>query len=606
MLSIGQITDDYWYRLDDNGANFKQITDTFDMHITNEYPDSIPFSVQPNINEYERFVYFWKSRLGINNGQTSYEPYKDAIINALNAPYCVTGDPSNWELVGPVSYSLQSLGLVRQVLHDPDNSGSYLLASDFGGIWKNQQTGNSWVNVTDNLRSPGLAISELIRDPNNHYHLLASTSSGLHSAGHKGGYGIGIIESFDNGNTWTVMQGLQVQNVKAVIKVLFDPSDNTGNTIFALTATKIFKSTNLGQTWFNFQPPALGQHEMFFDMEIANNGIIFVSTKHLYTAGAHAYRLVNGNWEDLSQNNSLTSFKYASFTKPHQSKVFISCTKEDPHETHIYKSLNNGNTWADIKIFYSGGNKPKSSIRYSPQSNIIYFSTVKLKYFKDDGTYTTHSLDANHSDIRDLDFMGIDAQGYEHLIIATDGGITRTIINKNDLSHGQVENLNGNYLPICEFVGFGIAHSSPEFIVAGAMHNQSFKYQNGSWYNFSGGDGGDCEVNWDAPSNYYFMTQGCQYSNDKPLYCSSLFIGKEYELNPDNPYIIYFGSAESVLGIYNETTNDDPEIKDVPSEIEKVGAIGVNTNNEIFIADFTMADNNTPNRFVKSTDGGDH
>jgi len=93
------------------------------------------------------------------------------------------------------------------------------LSSDYGGLWKSQPTGNSWKNVTDDLRIPGLSATEIIRNPINHDHIIASTSSGLHSAN----YGIGIIESFDNGDTWSVMQGFPYQTVPVVKKVLYDP-----------------------------------------------------------------------------------------------------------------------------------------------------------------------------------------------------------------------------------------------------------------------------------------------------------------------------------------------------------------------------------------------
>jgi len=252
VIAFSQITDNYWEKLAFEPEHFDQIVDTFNTYLSKTYPDSVPQDKLSNIKDYQRFVYFWKSRLGIDSSQASYEPYQKAVINNLSRGYCATGDPANWEMAGPVTYSKQLLGLVRQVLHDPNNPGSYLLASDYGGIWKIRETGNSWENVTDNLRSPGLAISELIRDPNNANHLLASTSSGLHSAGNKASYGIGIIESFDNGNTWSVNAGFSlVENTGAgVVKILYSPFGD----LYAITAdkaNKIFYSVDNGSNWYS-------------------------------------------------------------------------------------------------------------------------------------------------------------------------------------------------------------------------------------------------------------------------------------------------------------------------------------------------------------------
>ncbi len=619
-MLFSQITDNYWEKLAFEPEHFDQIVDTFNTYLSTTYPDSVPQDKLSNIKDYQRFVYFWKSRLGIDSSQASYEPYQKAVINNLSRGYCATGDPANWEMAGPVTYSSQLLGLVRQVLHDPNNPGSYLLASDYGGIWKSRETGNSWENVTDNLRSPGLAISELIRDPNNANHLLASTSSGLHSAGNKAGYGIGIIESFDNGNTWSVNTGFPlVENTGAgVVKVLYSPA----GTLYAITSDSIYYSTENGYIWWHFTTPdSLTKNDVFHDIEIADNGDVFLATKYPYndsTGKIYRYNNSSEKWENIKTlNPQILDFQTASFSTPYQGKIFMHCTGKCG--SIVYKTLNDGDTWELLKK----NNKPlslgamKNEIEYSPDSNIVYSGSDYLYYFKD-GVYTLHHFgheDNMHEDIRDLDFMGIDADGKENILIATDGGISLGKINVQTLSADNPVNLNGNYLPICEFVGFGISHSSPEFIVAGAMHNHTYRYQNGQWDNFPGGDGGDCEINWDNPDIYYYMSNSAMVSSSESDFNyygpAAWFIGMEYELNPNDPYILYFGrgrisgdNPNAIIGMYNEhtkvlTTNT------VPIEISEVGAIGVNTNNEIFVADFIPKKYDKPNRLIKSSDNGD-
>ncbi|NOY49175.1 MAG: hypothetical protein GXO88_01200, partial [Chlorobi bacterium] len=432
--------DDYWKRLIVDEGNFYQIVDLFEVQLINEYPDSIPKSKMSNINEYERFFNFWNSRLGLYSNTISYQPYQDEITNQISAPYCYSGDPANWELVGPVANSKHLLGLVRRVIHDPSVADSYLLASDYGGLWKKQQNSNSWVNVTDNFHSPGLAISEIVRDPKDNNHLIASTSSGLHTAGAKAGYGLGIIESFDNGNSWYFMWGFSAPDAKGIVKILFDPSDPDDNTLYAITYNTIYKSTDMGQNWNIVPGPAITIYDIFLDIEINSNGTIF--------------------------------------------------------------------------------------------------------------------------------------------------------------------------LPISEFIGCGISHSSDEIVVAGATHNHSFKYENNSWSNFSSGDGGDCEVNWND-NKYYYSTQSSYHSNSTFSFSNQTggFIGMEYEQDPSDPNIIYYAwgktssTSNAFFGKYDQTTDIKTKIY-VPNEIDKVGAFGINTNNEYFVADFRATNELEPNRFVKSTDGG--
>ncbi len=320
VIAFSQITDNYWNKLESTANNFSQVSDSFDIYINSTYPDSIPQDKLGNIKNYFRFVNFWKSRTGEINNEVSYKPYQDAILNLLTDPVCNGEDPANWELVGPVSYGSQMLGLVSQVLHNPQDSGDYILSSDYGGLWKSQATGESWKNITDMLRIPGLSATEMIRNPKNNNHIIVSTTGGLHSAN----YGIGIIESFDNGETWSVMQGFPHQNAPVVQKVLYDPYQSFGNEIalYAITKKEIYHSINTGLTWSLISGPPISDFDDYIDIEVVDiNGTtgLFLSTKYRYNGvDGKIFRLRNGNWEDILQTASvITPFQSASGLAPY-------------------------------------------------------------------------------------------------------------------------------------------------------------------------------------------------------------------------------------------------------------------------------------------------
>jgi hypothetical protein len=88
------------------------------------------------------------------------------------------------------------------------------------------------------------------------------------------------------------------------------------------------------------------------------------------------------------------------------------------------------------------------------------------------------------------------------------------------------------------------------------------------------------------------------------------FVGMEYELNPNDPYLLYFGRAHNETPsarfmIYDER-NDELTIRNTPSDVSKVGAIGVNTNNVIFFADYHGNKETMPHRFNVSYDNGEN
>ncbi|MDP3014126.1 MAG: hypothetical protein Q8M92_07795, partial [Candidatus Subteraquimicrobiales bacterium] len=130
-------------------------------------------------------------------------------------------------------------------------------------------------------------------------------------------------------------------------------------------------------------------------------------------------------------------------------------------------------------------------------------------------------------------------------------------------------------------------------------------------------DGGDCEVNWDNDAIYYYQANQTMKRNfnnqNSNLYDNYFdwFIGMKYELNPDDPYLVYFGRRKKIeAGIYlarfckyNEKTQE-LHMRDAPSGVSAIGAIGINTRNEIMIADYDWSDANTPNRLNLSLDDG--
>jgi photosystem II stability/assembly factor-like uncharacterized protein len=669
---LAQIDDQYWEKIEIDAHHFTTVTDLFNNDIGAHSSDSIPQERIKSIKNYYRFINFWKGRLGaIDDTTLSYTPYLKAGINNIFNPYCTESDSANWQLLGPTSLNMQWLGLVASVLSDPETPGYYLLSSDRGGIWQSQSTGNSWANVTDNIKLPGLTATEMIRNPFDNYHIIASTSGGMHTAH----YGMGIIESFDNGTTWSLQEGFPYTTCPFVQKVIYDPNDhisNDGLTLWAITRTtnsgKIYFSPNTGVEWVEIPgPPNIPNHVRFHDIEIDDQGTVWVATSATYNnVDGGVYKYKNGIWYDVSNlfENGI-KYQQAALTKPHDGKIFVKvddCNLSVQNgATRVYKTTNYGATWTFlVEPDYFLSNKNQCEIEYSPESGIIYFGGIRVGLLKDDGSTDFVYFSPLHFDVRDFDFMGIDANNYENVLVATDGGITLMKVNIEDLSQYTLENLNGNHLPIGNFLGIGVSHSDHEFIIGGTIHCNSFKYtkgqwknfivdreaasfskplasksdslsinfgdneisklnmehafcNHGPWMNFKGVDGGDSEVNWLDQSIYYYQANESMYTSSKPgvpIYDSpdNWFIGMKYELNPNDPYTLYFGrrrngSQFAYFMIYDETT-DNLTIRNTPPDVSAVGPIGINQSNMLFFADYSIAGSSTPNRFNKSIDDG--
>jgi hypothetical protein len=493
-----EINDNYWKILCNDPSEFSNVMDSFNLYIQRNYPDSVPKDKEIYIKDYHRFVNFWQHRLGLSESNLSYEPYFQAVKANMINPICQGEDLANWQILGPTHHTSQELGLVTEVLDDPNNPNVYLLSSELGGIWKRYDQSDIWVNVTKSMRIPGISATEIIRDPFYHDHIIASTGGGL--SGNYADFGMGIIESFDNGDNWSIMQGFDYNQFPIVVRVITDPNDNDPNdglTLYAITKHTIFYSNNTGGDWAIFSgPPEQNEDNDYQDIEIDDLGSIYVSSQNPWNNNlGQVFKFDGANWNDLSEKIHPGLFGGARITQPYEGKIFVMVDYPVPNEKakrRIYETNDYGDNWQAF------GNQllsfPQNEIEYSPLSSSVWVGQVKLMNIKEYDPIHNYCADgAIHSDIRDIVLLGIDENGDENLLLATDGGITLTKLDPfwyiSPYSGMTHLNLNGSFLPICEFMGIGVSHSSNEFIVGGVMHCNTFIYENDGWTNDYMGDG---------------------------------------------------------------------------------------------------------------------
>ncbi|HLJ97812.1 MAG TPA: PKD domain-containing protein [Gemmataceae bacterium] len=250
---------------------------------------------------------------------------------------------------------------------NPTNGATF--AGNYG-IWKTMDGGANWTNTTANIVSPFFSpFTSLVMDPGNHSVLYAavgttngSTANGVYETtnggttwtpltGFPGGTGTGrivltladvgasttlyasvsdpksatfgntleILKSTDGGTTWNPVMAESPQSTNYVNymagqgwydqTLILDPSDPTGNTVYAEGQVPLLKTTDGGMTWTDISAGADG-HGPHTD----HHGIGF----------DHNGRLLDGNdggiwrldsatvgnihWTDLNGNLQITQF----------------------------------------------------------------------------------------------------------------------------------------------------------------------------------------------------------------------------------------------------------------------------------------------------------
>jgi len=148
-------------------------------------------------------------------------------------------------------------GRTRGLLVDPDDTTyhTWYAGSVGGGIWKTENAGKDWINLTPDF--PNLATSTLVMSAHNTNVIYAGTGEGFDGLMVNGS---GIWKSNDKGNTWVVLESTS-QNPKFqnVLRLIVNPEDE--NELLACTVSSprdqinaeyksyIMKSLDGGKTW---------------------------------------------------------------------------------------------------------------------------------------------------------------------------------------------------------------------------------------------------------------------------------------------------------------------------------------------------------------------
>jgi photosystem II stability/assembly factor-like uncharacterized protein len=213
-----------------------------------------------------------------------------AFVIAVNAQWVKTG--------------LTNVSSVQSIMV---NNGRLYVLSD-GNILISPDMGKTWKKVLSSDASNVLAVSG-----NNIY---------------TGTVGGGVFHSADNGATWTVTgvpnKGLPIYNKVQCITV-------SGNKIFAGTYGKgIFLSTSNCSNWVEINS---GLTNLFVNCIITNNNNVFAGTD------GGVFRLIENKWVDADYGISDSIILCLVVDK---NNIFAGT-----NDKGIYRSINNGLTWAE-------------------------------------------------------------------------------------------------------------------------------------------------------------------------------------------------------------------------------------------------------------------
>jgi len=339
----------------------------------------------------------------------------------------------HWRMVGP-----SRGGRVVAVAGDPVHKLVFYFGATGGGIWKTEDGGIGWRNVSDGFVNTG-SVGAVAVAPSNTDVVYA----GMGEACVRGdaSYGDGVYRSADAGKTWTHV-GLEA--TKSIARVRVSPTDPNLVYVAALgdpwgpsAERGVFRSRDGGRSWQKilYRGEQSGAADLIMDP--TNPKILYASTLELQRfpwglrsagPGTGLFKSTDGgdNWTELTNRPGMPSGlkgRIGIAVAPSQPQRVWALIDAEPGKKGIYRSDDAGQTWRHLTDNAELTERPwyyHHIFADSKDPNLLYVLNVGA-WKSTDGGEKWEPFRPPHGDHHDL---WIDPADPQRMIEGNDGGAT--------------------------------------------------------------------------------------------------------------------------------------------------------------------------------------
>ncbi len=359
---------------------------------------------------------------------------------------------------------------------------TYYMGTTGGGLWKTEDAGAQWKNVSDGYFKTGsvgaVAVSE--SDPR-----IVYVGMGEHAPrGVMSSYGDGVYKSYDAGKTWKHM-GLE--KTQQISRIVIHPKNPDVVLVAAQGAIHgatqdrgIYKSTDGGNTWKKvlYINDLTGCSELSMDMH--NPMVIYAAMWHNLRLpwkvisggpGSGLYKSIDGGetWNTIHTGLPKELGKMAiAVSRANSDKVYALIESDSDKELGgFFVSENAGKSWAKVSGDHRLLQRAWYYIEVFPDTQdehtVYVMSAPALRSI--DGGKTWETLDGPHGDYHDL---WINPHNSKNMVIADDGGAGITF------NRGETWSTQSN-MPTAQFYRINTDNHFPYRIYAGQQDNTSVR-----------------------------------------------------------------------------------------------------------------------------------
>lgn len=557
--------------------------------------------------QYHRFKTFMGQRCGSDGSMSDYSDAMNGYYGNISSLASVSG--TKWCFLGPNrkpqllkgGYEGQEgKGRLNATWVDPNDLDNIYVGASHGGLWHTTDAGDHWENLSDNIGEWVGGVESIEVSHANSDHIFIACRTEIYE------YYAGVFKSTNGGQTWTKVLGHNISYTNTSgnttwwpiddgnhepRKIIMDPDD--ADVLYLATRTKVFKSTDAGDTWTQVLGLSYWLNEGFWDIDIEESDPdhVIVSGQEVYESfdGFNSYTSITASVIDPSHNSGGNTFQ--------QGRIEIS-KDYSSNETlyHAYLWLEGSNKRiACVEVErvnntmttrFAQGNQPgafgvKFSFQVSPndESTCYVGGWRNWQWHEDQGTGGLRNISNRypntaywvHDDTKG-ELVIQDNQGSDAIFAGTDGGLfvnyqwdpsenyTDNLSNKvwHDLSDAGVFN---DGLDITEFHGAAASEGKKDVVLGGAQDVGCISIINGAAYSVEAyGDGGAAVINHSdvnraysyfggGPAQQIRHTQNGWLTNavSTPSGFGDAGLKQPFEIHPTDADKLYLGWGQYLL-----------------------------------------------------------
>ena len=467
--------------------------------------------------------------------------------------------------VGPAFMS----GRIADIAINPENENEWYVAVGSGGVWKTVNSGTTWSPIADNESFYSTGCITI--DPHNTSKIWLGTGENV--GGRHVGIGHGIYVSDNGGKNWKSM-GLKAS--EHISKIIVSPKDS--DVVFVASQGPLwssggerglYKTNDGGKTWKNVL--SVNEWTGVTDVVIneQNPNILYAATwqRHRNVAsymgggpGTSIYKSIDhGNtWVEIKNglpNSNLGKIGLA--ISPFDSTIVYAAVETDRRNGAVYKTTNSGGSWKKMSDTVSGATGPHyyQELVASPHVfDKIYLMDTKVQVSENGGKdfYVMNESD-KHVDNHSLTFKMSDPN---YLLIGTDGGVYESFDDTNSWK------FVGN-LPLTQFYKLAVDDAYPFYNIFGGTQDnntqggpsRTFKTSgitNSDWFVLLGGDGHQPATEPGNPNIVYAQSQQGNIHRIDRTNGEATFIKPQNDLN--EPYERFNWDAPILVSPHDSET----------------------------------------------------